>query len=157
MIPASLFPLGTGHYLAGGICIGLAVSLIFLFTGQVTGMSSVFTSTWSWFSRLPYFHQERFLSSRVWRLWLAAGLVLGGALHAFVYSGSGAWQTEIPLWQLVVGGFLAGFGARYGNGCTSGHGICGMASLSRPSLLAVPLFMVTAIVSANLVLLLGGA
>lgn len=152
----ALFPLGIAQYLVGGICIGLAVSLIFIFTGQVAGMSSVFSSTFSWFSKLPYFQQPRLLSSRVWRVYLALGLIAGGALCWFGFGPAQSWQTEITLWQLAIGGFLAGYGARLGNGCTSGHGICGMASLNMPSILAVLVFMTTAFISANLVPLLGG-
>ena len=59
--------------------------------------------------------------------------------------------TSVPWWQLVVGGFLAGFGARLANGCTSGHGICGLGSLQLPSLLAVVTFLATAMLTANLV------
>ena len=60
------------------------------------------------------------------------------------------------LWQLGVGGVLVGFGARLGNGCTSGHGICGLSSLQLPSLVAVLTFMATGFVTANVVLFLGG-
>ncbi len=65
-------------------------------------------------------------------------------------------QTQVAAWQLPVGGFIAGFGARMSNGCTSGHGICGLASLQIPSLLAVATFLTTAIVVAHVVLALGG-
>ena len=58
--------------------------------------------------------------------------------------------TAVPTWQLVVGGFFVGYGARLGNGCTSGHGICGLGSLQLPSLMAVATFMGTAFLSANL-------
>lgn len=152
----TLFPLGMSQYIVGGLCIGLAVSLIFLLTGHVAGMSSFFSTSLSWISRLPFFQQRRQTESRVWRLYLALGLVAGAALSWFVVSGQSAWRTEVPLWQLVLGGFLAGFGARLGNGCTSGHGICGLASLKPVSLLAVLVFMATAFLAANVVPLLGG-
>ncbi len=152
----TLFPLGMSQYIAGGLCIGLAVSLIFLLTGQVAGMSSFFSTSLSWISRLSFFQQRRQTESRVWRLYLALGLVAGAALSWFVVSGQSAWRTEVPLWQLVLGGFLAGFGARLSNGCTSGHGICGLASLKPVSLLAVLVFMATAFLAANVVPLLGG-
>ena len=57
----------------------------------------------------------------------------------------------MPWWQLLAGGVVAGFGARLANGCTSGHGICGLASLQWPSLLAVLTFLATAIVTARTV------
>lgn len=152
----SLFPNGMVHYLAGGICIGLATSLIFILTGNVAGMSSFFSSTLSWFSRLSYFQQDRLRNSRFWRLYLAIGLVAGGALYWFGIGSAVSWQTGVPLWQLGLGGFIAGYGARLGSGCTSGHGICGMASLQWPSLLSVLIFMAFAFVTANLVAFFGG-
>lgn len=153
----TLFPLGMTHYLVGGLLIGSAVSLAFLTTGLVTGMSTVFSSTWSFFSRLAFFHEPRIVGSRHWRLVLACGLVLGAALWRFTVGGGAPVVTAVAPWQLLLGGVIAGFGARLGNGCTSGHGICGLASLQLPSLAAVLTFMATAIVTANLVAFLGGS
>jgi uncharacterized protein len=150
------FPAGWQHYLAGGLLIGAGVSLLFLLTGRVGGMSTVFTSTWSWFSHHPFFQSPRYTGSRGWRLVYAAGLVLGALAWWVLASPSGSIATEVPAWQLAIGGFLVGFGARLGNGCTSGHGICGLASLQLPSLVAVLTFMATAILVANLTLHLGG-
>ena len=150
----TLFPLGIAHYLAGGIAIGLAVSFLFFSTGLVAGMSTFFTSTISFFSKGAYFQQDKFVSSRNWRLAYAAGLIIGGAI--WLFSVGEPFQTTVSWWQLSLGGFVAGFGARLSNGCTSGHGICGLASLQVPSLLAVIIFMVTAMLSAQLVQLVGG-
>lgn len=147
----SLFPLGWQHYLLGGLAIGAGVSLLFVFTGWVGGMSSVFSSTWSYVSMHPYFQQARYTSTRDWRLVYAAGLVLGAALWWWLVSDGTPGSTEVPVWALLIGGFLVGFGARLGNGCTSGHGICGLGSLQWPSLLAVLTFMATAFITANLV------
>lgn len=154
-----LFPVGMQHYLVGGVLLGVAVSIAFVFAGLVTGMSTVFSSTWSYFSQLSYFQQERFLASRQWRLVLVVGLLLGAALYAFTTGGwqGPAFQTAVPWWQLGIGGFIAGYGARMSNGCTSGHGICGMASLQMPSILSVLIFLATAIVTANVARALGGA
>ncbi len=153
---ALYFPSGVLHYLLGGIFIGSAVSLAFLTTGLVTGMSTVFSSTWSYLSRLSFFQEPRLVNSRQWRLVLALGLILGAALWMITFGGATPAHTAIPWWRLLVGGFIAGFGARLSNGCTSGHGICGLASLQTPSLLAVSVFLATAILTANLVLYLGG-
>jgi hypothetical protein len=76
-----LFPNGIQRYLVGGILLGVAVSFAFAMSGLVTGMSTVFSSTWSYVSRLPFFRQENLLASRAWRLALAAGLVIGGVLY----------------------------------------------------------------------------
>lgn len=152
----ALFPHGVQHYLAGGILLGIGVSLVFVLTGLVTGMSTFFSSTWSYASQLPFFQQDRFVSSRGWRLMLATGLVLGGLIYLITSGGGQPFQTSVSWWQLALGGFIAGFGARMSNGCTSGHGICGMASLQLPSILAVVTFLVTAMITANLVKALGG-
>lgn len=142
------FPHGTAHYLIGGVLIGCGVGLLYLLTGFLGGTSTFFTSTWSYVSRHPYFHESRWLSGRAWRLAYSLGLILGAALFTGSYGES--WVTGISAWQLLVGGFLIGFGARLAQGCTAGHGICGLASLQLPSLLAVLTFMATAIAVAQL-------
>ena len=147
----SLFPLGWQHYLLGGLFIGAGVALLFVLTGLVGGMSTVFSSTWSFVVRRPFFQQARFTDSRGWRLVYAVGLVLGALVWWLGFAGGAAQTTSVPVWQLLVGGFLVGYGARLGNGCTSGHGICGLGSLQWPSLLAVLTFMGTAFLTANLV------
>jgi uncharacterized membrane protein YedE/YeeE len=152
----SLFPLGWEHYLAGGLLIGAGVSLLFILTGWIGGMSTVFSSTWSYVSRRPFFQQARFVETRAWRLVFALGLILGAALWWQWLGPVGGIRTSVPLWQLGAGGLLVGFGARLSNGCTSGHGICGLASLQWPSLMAVLTFMITGFFTANLVLFLGG-
>lgn len=151
----SLFPAGVWHYLLGGLLIGAGVSWIFTSTGIVAGMSSVFSSSWSYISPLSYFQSARLRESRVWRLVLAFGLVLGATLTVVLLD-SPTPVTSIPPWQLALGGLIAGFGARLSGGCTSGHGICGMASLQGLSMTAVLVFMLTAFITANLVQFLGG-
>ena len=146
----TIFPLGMSHYIYGGLLIGLGVSLLFLFTGLVGGMSSVYSTVWSYFSKVSFFQQEKHTSSRNWRLVYALGVLLGGVIWLML-PGTEVTMTTIPWWQLAIGGFIAGFGARYGNGCTSGHGICGMASLSVPSILAVLVFLSVAMITAQLV------
>jgi uncharacterized protein len=144
----AFFPNGWQSYLVGGVFLGCAVTLLFALTGLVGGMSSVFSSTWSYFSDRSYFQQARYLNSRHWRLVYAIGVMLGGL--AFILLGGKAVATQLPVWQIAIGAFIAGFGARLANGCTSGHGICGIASLKLPSFLAVIIFLSTAIVSAHL-------
>jgi uncharacterized membrane protein YedE/YeeE len=146
---AALFPLGWEHYLAGGLLLGVGMSLLFVSTGLIGGMSTVFTTTWSFFSGAPYFRQERFVSSRHWRLVYAAGIVLGALLWLILLGEP--FVTAVPYWRLAVGGFVAGFGARLANGCTAGHGICGMASLQPASIFAVCAFLATAMITAHLV------
>jgi uncharacterized membrane protein YedE/YeeE len=146
----SLFPLGWQHYLLGGVLIGTGVALLFVLTGLVGGMSTVFSSTWSFVLQRPFFQQARFTDSRSWRLVFALGLVLGALLWWLVIAHAAPQTTDVPAWRLLLGGVLVGYGARLGNGCTSGHGICGLGSLQWPSLLAVLTFMATAFLTANL-------
>ena len=147
----TLFPLGWQHYLLGGLFIGAGVAVLFAFTGLIGGMSTVFSSSWSYLVRRPFFQQARFVDSRGWRLVYAAGLILGALTWWLTLSDGTPVTGSLPVWQLVVGGVLVGYGARLGNGCTSGHGICGLGSLQWPSLLAVLTFMATAFLTANLV------
>jgi uncharacterized membrane protein YedE/YeeE len=143
------FPHGTERYLAGGLLIGGAVALLFVATGLLGGQSSFFTAVWSWCSRRPFFQQEKWSSSRGWRLAYAIGLVAGGSL--FVAGGGATFTTSVAWWRLLGGGLLVGFGARLGGGCTSGHGVCGLASLRLSSFVAVLTFLATAMATAHLV------
>jgi len=151
-----LFPTGWQHYLAGGLLIGAATGALYVLLGWIGGMSTVFTSTWSFFSRRAFFHEARFKDTRAWRLVFALGLVLGAAAWWVMLGPHEGVRTSLPAWQLLAGGFLVGYGARLSNGCTSGHGICGLSSLQLPSLAAVLTFMATAFVTARLVLVIGG-
>jgi hypothetical protein len=146
----ALFPNGIASYAGGGLLMGAGIALLFVATGLIGGMSTVFSAVWSFVSGAAHFRQPRYTDSRLWRLVLAAGLVIGAALWTYA-GGHPAAVTTVPTMHLVLGGFLAGFGARMANGCTSGHGICGLASLQASSLAAVAVFMATAMVTANLV------
>jgi uncharacterized membrane protein YedE/YeeE len=144
-----LFPTGWQHFLTGGLLIGAGVSLLFIVTGLIGGMSSIFTSVWSFVSKASYFNEDRFLNSRGWRLLYAAGLILGAITWRYAFNSGTEVVTEVSWWRLLVGGLLVGYGARLSNGCTSGHGICGLASLRLPSLLAVLTFLFTAMLTAQ--------
>jgi uncharacterized membrane protein YedE/YeeE len=80
----------------------------------------------------------------------ALGLILGALVWWLGFAGGQPETTAVPAWQLLVGGFFVGYGARLGNGCTSGHGICGLGSMKLPSLFAVLTFMSTAFLTANI-------
>lgn len=147
----SFFPTGWSSFLIGGLMIGLGVGLMFVVFGRVVGLSTFFTSSWSWLSKKPYFQQDSFIESRAWRLWCALGLVAGAFLWKILFGAEFNVDTAVHPVLLLVGGVLVGYGSRLSNGCTSGHGICGLSSLSLPSLGAVLIFMSTAIVTANLV------
>lgn len=147
----SVFPNGWQHYLLGGLLIGAAVFWLYLSTGRVGGMSSVFSSSWSFIVKSRFFQQNNLTQTRSWRLIYALGLVIGAWLWWYFIHDGGALSTQVPRWLLLLGGIIAGFGARLGDGCTSGHGICGLGSLQLPSLWAVLTFMATGFLTANLV------
>src|SRR5262245_43854289 len=150
-----MFPNGVEHYLTGGLLIGAGVALLFVAAGLVGGVSSFFPAVLSWLVPGPAFRRAALVDSRVWRLAYAFGLVAGAAL--FVRLGGAPTHTGVAPWRLLAGGFLVGYGARLGGGCTSGHGICGLAALQRPSLLAVLTFLATGMATAHLAARLGVA
>ncbi len=121
--------------LIGGALIGLASVLLMLFTGRIAGVSGIFGG---------------FLTSaggdKAWRLAFIAGLILApvaGRLAGYPLPPPAMPQSWL---LIVIAGLLVGFGTRLGAGCTSGHGICGVARLSLRSLVATVIFMFTAIV-----------
>lgn len=118
-----------GSALAGGILLGLAAAALVLGNGRVLGISGIVGGLFS---------PRR--SEVAWRLTFLLGLVLSPV----VYTGLGTLPTpaiEASTPTLVVAGLLVGLGTRYGAGCTSGHGVCGLARLSPRSLVATVAFM----------------
>ena len=132
----------------GGALIGLASAVLWLGNGRIAGISGIFGQL------LPP------AQTVVWRVVFLVALVLGAFLAArlFPWLGVGgveparlaeapaAWGIPTPVW-LVVAGLLTGLGTKIGNGCTSGHGVCGLARLSVRSLVAVAVFFGVAIVT----------
>lgn len=143
---ALFFPHGFERYLTGGLLIGAGVALLYLTTGRPGGISTFYSAAWSWLVKSPFFQQPVLRDGRNWRLVYALGMLLGGTLYALL--GLPAEATQLPAWKLALGGLLIGFGTRLGGGCTSGHGICGLASLSKGSLVMVLTFVGTAILTA---------
>ena len=150
-----LFPLGIAPYIIGGIIIGIGVSFIFIFTGIRAGASSFFSSTLSYISNKEYFQRKLYTNSRVWRIVFTVGLIFGALLFTFTFNDGQFFTTNVQWWRLALGGFLVGFGTRFSRGCTSGHGICGLASFSLSSFLAVITFLIVAIFTAFIVSGLG--
>lgn len=150
-----LFPLGIWDYIIGGIFIGLGVAFVFATTGLHATASSFFDTTWSYFSGLGHFHKPKYLASRDWRVVLALGLVVGALAFTLFFNDVEFFTTDVQLWRLAVGGALVGFGVRLSRGCTSGHGISGVASLSLTSIYAVVTFLGVGILTALLMEYLG--
>ena len=148
----TLFPNGISRYAIGGLLVGLGTVVIYLGTGITAGASTFLESTLSYVSDRSRFQQYR--SSRDWRIVFTASIIAGAAVYALLFQG-GVWLTEVAPWRLFVGGVLVGIGTRIGKGCTSGHGICGVGSVSRTSLVGVATFLLVATVTANIVAALG--
>lgn len=128
--PAPLDPLVA---LSGGLLIGLAAALLLLFSGRIAGISGmVARATGIADTGIP--HGQALL--------FVLGLPLGALLVGlYVRTPEIAVTGSIPL--LIAAGLLVGFGTRMGNGCTSGHGVCGVSRLSPRSLAATISFMLT--------------
>jgi uncharacterized membrane protein YedE/YeeE len=154
MGPEALLPNGIAHYLLGGVLIGVGTVVIYATTGITAGASTFLESTLSYVSGLPRFQQFRFTATRDWRVVFTLGIVLGGALYGLAF-GEFGWTTDVQWWRLLGGGVLVGVGTRVGKGCTSGHGVCGVGSLSEASLLNVGVFVSIAIGTALTVQALG--
>ena len=160
---AEYFPHGFERYAAGGVLIGVGVAVIYLGTGIIAGASTVLESSLSYVSAQGRFQQARFVTSRDWRVVFTLGMVLGAMGYWFLLlnpvweSGlaEAAWQTEVHWSRLLVGGILVGIGTRLGKGCTSGHGVCGVGSVSTTSFVNVAIFLAIAIGTAQVVLAVG--
>jgi uncharacterized membrane protein YedE/YeeE len=116
---------------AGGVMIGTAAALLFALNGRIAGVSGV----------LGTLVLERPSGEAPWRGLFLAGLVLGALLMSVVRPDLAASTLQTGWAGMIVGGLVVGFGTRMGSGCTSGHGVCGMARLSRRSILATLTFM----------------
>lgn len=147
-----LFPNGWLPYLLGGIFIGLGTAVIYLATAIPAGASTFLESMLSYVSDRPRF--GRYRGSRDWRVVFSVSIVIGAAAYAFTL-GAGPWTTDVQPWRLAVGGLLVGVGTRIGKGCTSGHGVCGVGSGSRTSIIGVITFVAIAVGTAQLVAAVG--
>ncbi len=125
--------------LLGGVMIGLSAVLLMALHGRVAGMTGILTGI------IP-----PAISDWPWRAAFLAGAVLAPIIYL---AAGGAIPFDVPVstGALVAGGLLVGIGAHFGNGCPSGHGICGLARSSPRSLAAVPTFMLTAFVTVFVV------
>ena len=120
----------------GGALIGLSAVLLMLSTGRIAGISGIF-------SGLLNMRGE----DKDWRVAFLAGLIVAPIIAGLI--GYGMAQPALPSsWIVIaVAGLLVGFGTRLGGGCTSGHGICGIARLSPRSIAATIVFIVMAVVT----------
>lgn len=117
--------------LGGGILIGLAATLLMVFNGRIAGMTGILGGI------LPPVS-----SDWPWRAAFLAGAIIAPMIY--VMSGNTiGFSVPISTGALVIGGLIVGVGVMFGSGCTSGHGVCGMARLSPRSIAATLVFMVS--------------
>ncbi len=130
----------------GGGLIGLSATVLILVKGRIAGISGILGGALT----LP-------TGDWAWRVLFLIGLIAGAALYNFVAPAPFvvAFDADTPL--LVIAGLLVGYGSSLGNGCTSGHGVCGIARLSPRSIAATVLFMAVAMATLFLLRHTGAA
>lgn len=127
---------------AGGVLIGAAVVLLWWTLGRVAGISGIAANAMQAFRP----------ASLRWPLAFVIGLGLGGWLaYGFVARPPVPAIADAQIIFLIIAGLLVGFGTRLGSGCTSGHGVCGVARLSRRSFAATGVFLAVGMLTATLV------
>jgi len=120
----------------GGMLIGASAGLLLLLLGRVAGISGIY---WRMFESL--LKPSQCSLEKLWLPVFLGGMLLGAYLAHNVFDIAVPSAPKGGTVLMLVAGLLVGFGTRLGNGCTSGHGICGLANFSRRSLLSVCTFM----------------
>ena len=126
----------------GGALIGLSAVALMLLNGRIAGISGITAGLLSFSDAAP---------DRGWRLAFVIGLIAAPVLLALGGAGAPEISFVAPLPAMLLAGFLVGFGTVLGNGCTSGHGICGIARLSPRSIVATMVFMAAGFAATYLV------
>lgn len=129
--------------LIGGALIGLSAAFLLLAKGRIAGISGIAGG-------IIYPEQRDDIG---WRVLFVAGLIIGGLIYQWLGLGAGVEhiQAMVDKPLLILAGLLVGIGTQIGTGCTSGHGICGLARRSPRSLVATLCFMVSAIATVYII------
>lgn len=125
--------------LAGGVLIGLSAVLLLWLNGRIAGISGIMNGV-----LLPKSGETS------WRIAFLLGLIAAAGLYIAFVPGAPQPRQGFSTTGLIIAGLLVGFGTRMGNGCTSGHGVCGLGRFSVRSLAAVLVFMATAMLTTFL-------
>jgi len=123
----------------GGALIGISAVLLWIANGRIAGISGIVGGLWKPRS-----------DDITWRVAFIAGLIAAPLGYGWAMGSLPRISVSVPPLIVIAGGLLVGFGTRLGGGCTSGHGVCGLARLSPRSVAATALFMATAIVTSFL-------
>ncbi|WP_253663753.1 YeeE/YedE family protein [Vibrio sp. Y20_XG_PY13] len=119
--------------LFGGILLGISATILLLVNGKIAGISGIMNGIMS-----PK------KGDYSWRLLFAVGMIAGGLISVLMLGVAAPSTANLSLGMVIAAGLLVGIGTRLGNGCTSGHGICGMGRLSKRSIVAACVFMAVA-------------
>lgn len=122
--------------LAGGVLIGLSAVLLLLASGRIAGISGILGGVLA-----PR------AGDTTWRVAFIVGLLAGPLLYTALAGGAPPVALTSLVGLLIVAGLVVGYGSRLGSGCTSGHGVCGIARFSPRSLAATAIFFATAVVT----------
>jgi uncharacterized membrane protein YedE/YeeE len=125
--------------LLGGSLIGIAAVALMAFHGRIAGMTGILTGV-----ILPKGDWD-------WRLAFLVGAIAAPIAIALLTGSTLPLQADIPAWAIALGGLLVGIGVTFGGGCTSGHGVCGIARLSGRSIIATVTFMAATFVTVFVV------
>ena len=120
----------------GGILIGIAATLLLAGSGRIAGISGIAGGL---LARIP--------GDSAWRILFLLGLMLGAGIYQLVTASPLEVRIDVSAPLLILAGFLVGFGTRLGAGCTSGHGVCGIARFSLRSIVATLIFIGVAMVT----------
>ena len=126
------------HALVGGALIALALAVMLIATGRIAGLSGVVAGLLS-------------SDDRAWRAWFFAGMLGTGLVFSLLRPDTFDAGARVPLWTVGIAGVAVGVGTRLANGCTSGHGLCGMSRLSKRSIIATLVFFGVGVATATLV------
>ncbi|MBY6198040.1 YeeE/YedE family protein [Vibrio hangzhouensis] len=126
--------------LLGGMMLGVSATLLLLFNGKIAGISGIVSKIY-----------KGRKGDTSWRLIFVLGMIFGGVVSAKLLGIQPA-EMIVPMPLVLVAGLLVGLGTKLGNGCTSGHGICGMGRLSVRSIAATMTFMAVAMVTSYIML-----
>ena len=123
---------------AGGALIGTASVMLLWLNGRIAGISGILNGAFG----------KRWAESG-WRVAFIGGLIAGGLIFQWATGASLFEREDFPVWMTITAGLLVGFGTRLGNGCTSGHGICGISRLSIRSIAATITFVLIGMLVAT--------
>lgn len=128
-----------GHAIAGGALIGVGLAVVLISTGRIAGLSGIAAGI----VRLSG-------GDRSWRVSFLVGALAVGAVFALAEPSTFDNGPPHPLWLIAISGGLVGYGTRLSNGCTSGHGLCGLGRFSKRSLIATCTFFGVGVVTATI-------